>query len=85
MYYHRYVAVYVVTHSGMDPGAAIVTRPSQQGQVFDHSPNLEILHKTCVLLLPRCSTPVTFIDCPTPIEKSHTFYLFIYLHFLKFY
>ena len=27
--YHTYVAVYVVTHSGMDPGAAIVTRPSQ--------------------------------------------------------
>ena len=24
-----YVAVYVVTYNGMDPGAAIVTRPSQ--------------------------------------------------------
>ena len=29
VYYHTYVAVYVVTHNGMDPGAAIVTRPSQ--------------------------------------------------------
>ena len=28
-YYHTYVAVCVVTHNGMDPGAAIVTRPSQ--------------------------------------------------------
>ena len=27
--YHTYVAVCVVTHNGMDPGAAIVTRPSQ--------------------------------------------------------
>ena len=29
VYYHTYVPVYVVTHNGMDPGAAIVTRPSQ--------------------------------------------------------
>ena len=29
MYYHTYVAVCVVTHNGVDPGAAIVTRPSQ--------------------------------------------------------
>ena len=29
VYYHTYVIVYVVTHNGMDPGAAIVTRPSQ--------------------------------------------------------
>ena len=29
VYYHTYVAVYVVTHNGMDPGVAIVTRPSQ--------------------------------------------------------
>ena len=29
VYYHTYVAVCVVTHNGMDPGAAIVTRPSQ--------------------------------------------------------
>ena len=29
VYYHTYAAVYVVTHSGMDPGAATVTRPSQ--------------------------------------------------------
>ena len=29
VYYHTYVAVYVVTYSGVDPGAAIVTRPSQ--------------------------------------------------------
>ena len=29
VYYHTYVAVYVVTHSGMDPGAAIVTCLSQ--------------------------------------------------------
>ena len=29
VYYHTYVAVYVVTHNGMDSGAAIVTRPSQ--------------------------------------------------------
>ena len=38
VYYHTYVTVYVVTHNGMDPGAAIVTRPSQKRQVFDHSP-----------------------------------------------
>ena len=29
VYYHAYVAVYVVTHNGMDPGAVIVTHPSQ--------------------------------------------------------
>ena len=29
VYYHTYVAVCVVTHNGVDPGAAIVTRPSQ--------------------------------------------------------
>ena len=29
MYYHTYVAVCLVTHNGVDPGAAIVTRPSQ--------------------------------------------------------
>ena len=29
VYYHTYVAVCVVTHNGMTPGAAIVTRPSQ--------------------------------------------------------
>ena len=29
VYYHSYVAVCVVTHNGMDPGVAIVTRPSQ--------------------------------------------------------
>ena len=29
VYYHTYVAVCVVTHNGMNPGAAIVTRPSQ--------------------------------------------------------
>ena len=29
MHYHTYVAVCVATHNGVDPGAAIVTRPSQ--------------------------------------------------------
>ena len=29
VYYHTYVVVYVVTHNGMDPGAAIVSHPSQ--------------------------------------------------------
>ena len=29
MYYHTYVAVCVVTHNGMNPGAAIVTRHLQ--------------------------------------------------------
>ena len=29
VYYHTYVAVCVVTHNGVDPGAAIVTRLSQ--------------------------------------------------------
>ena len=29
VYYHTYVAVCVVTHNGMNPGVAIVTRPSQ--------------------------------------------------------
>ena len=29
VYYHTYVAVCVVTHNGVDPGVAIVTRPSQ--------------------------------------------------------
>ena len=47
MYYHTYVAVYVVTHNGMDPGAAIVTRPSQKRQVFDDSPKYYILDVTC--------------------------------------
>ena len=28
-YYHTYVAVCVATHNGVDPGAAIVTHPSQ--------------------------------------------------------
>ena len=32
----------------MDPGAAIVTCPSQQRQVFDHSPNKNAMHTTCV-------------------------------------
>ena len=38
VYYHTHVAVCVVIQNGMNPGAAIVTRPSQQRQVFDHSP-----------------------------------------------
>ena len=29
VYYHTYVAVCVVTHNGVETGAAIVTRPSQ--------------------------------------------------------
>ena len=29
VYYHTYVAVCVVTHNGVNPGVAIVTRPSQ--------------------------------------------------------
>ena len=29
VYYRTYVAVYVVTHNGMDPGAATVTHPLQ--------------------------------------------------------
>ena len=29
VYYHTYVAVCVVTHNGVDPGAVIVTHPSQ--------------------------------------------------------
>ena len=29
VYYHTYVAVCVVTHNGMNPGAGIVTHPSQ--------------------------------------------------------
>ena len=29
VYYHTYVAICVVTHNSVDPGAAIVTRPSQ--------------------------------------------------------
>ena len=29
VYYHTYVAVSVVTHNGVDPGVATVTRPSQ--------------------------------------------------------
>ena len=29
VYYHTYVAVCVATHSGVDPGATIVTLPSQ--------------------------------------------------------
>ena len=29
VYNHTYVAVCVATHNGVDPGAAIVTRPSQ--------------------------------------------------------
>ena len=43
MYYHTYAAVCFVTPNGMYPGVAIVTRPSQQRQVFDHSPNPLIL------------------------------------------
>ena len=38
VYYHTYVAACVVTHNGVDPGTAIVTRPSQWRQVFDYFP-----------------------------------------------
>ena len=37
-YYHIYVAVCLVTHSGMNPGTVIVTRLSHYGQ--DQAPNI---------------------------------------------
>ena len=56
---HNYVAVCVVTHNGMNPGAAIVTRPSQWRQVFDHSPKRS--HQGLILILDnqQASTPAS--------------------------
>ena len=61
--YHTYVAGCVVTHNGMNPGAAIVTRPSQQWQGFDQSPkellNIPIQLKCILHLQKDCSKSPT--------------------------